>query len=294
MISLLKKYEQVFISAAERDTFYKKMGRLFPLFKEIIEPSSRKTSDGETLYLLTFNGNWFWQTSNELRINQLCEDLDKVYDFSSLDTAFSSIISRMDGDAYGIVKPINRESVEPFDEYRFDKACGVYFISPSYKEELKKDGYYKLIYCAEHHKSRTEYEDWVACETMLGSPINFWEYKIVDQTFFGSPKEIIPHYGTYTYVKQVQAMWDVLNEYRKNLHSYANNLVTDIMLEYSSGLIKIATKKYKEFFLLFEPPEGCSLEEKVRLMALFEDVLGNLPASVKSDLDKHLAENKWY
>ncbi|MEE1505107.1 MAG: hypothetical protein UGF89_12795 [Acutalibacteraceae bacterium] len=278
-ISVLFYGKTATYSATEnRDKAFKNILEVFPFFDLIAECKDFPARGGKRHYcIVAKEENWFWLDSNEPNRTEFLDDL-KTEDFIKIATRYK------DGDAYGIVKPVPRNEQEKLDTVYFKEACDYYSKYSNLKHIIKdlfKEHGYKLIYCWQNQKPFSDFHGWVTCEVMLNQPINFGEYKVVDEVFYGTPKEILQIYGTSEYFQTVELMKAALLNRAENLSQYKEDMISKMVEAELFGEYRKLKELFKELRSLYEPPEGSGTARKRVLNDRFkEEVLEKIPADV--------------
>lgn len=265
-------------TAENRDKAFKNILEVFPFFELIAKCKDFPARGGKKKYcIVAKEENWFWRDSNEPNRKAFLDDL-QVENFIKIATRYK------DGDAYGIVKPIPRNEQEKLDTMDFKEACDYYSgysNLDNIKDSLQEEHGYKLIYCWRNKKPFSDFHGWVTCEVILNQPINFGEYKVADEVFYGAPREILQIYGTDEYFQTVEQMKVALLNCTHNFSQYREDMISKIVEAETFGKYNKLKELYKELRSFYEPPEGSGFTRKGVLKNSFEEeVLEKFPSDV--------------
>lgn len=240
-------------------------------------------------YIIAQNSNWFWLKCNDANRKELIKDIGEVEFFDYSDSNANGIISRLVfGDGYGIVTPLKRDVVEPFDEKAFKEATihySVYEGVKTFKEEyFRQKLYYKLIYCSKIPTPSIEAYYWDLCERLLKQPLNYYEYKLVDELVYGSIEELKAVYMSDEYDKLLTEMQEVLMDHKAHLVRKSAAVAQNIESLHQKGEIEKALVLWNTLQSFFEAPEGDSDKKKDRLRQAYVEAKNKIPARIRTDI----------
>lgn len=243
---------------------------MFPLLSVLARNNANTKS-------LCINNNWFWLEENLDLRNAFADDIARVKRFEDGDDAYDDITHRfIDGDGYGIITPVIRAQEEPYDSKAYDEAFDWYENTQNVVSSwslLYTDRAFKVIYCAKKELPFSTIDNWYTCEMLVGSPLNYAEYKVVDGILYGGTDDLKGIYKTEEYYDIINRMRDALYSYRiTGVPSSSVLLIGDINSKLNLPFVpekelEAAERLYKTFSLLYEPAEGESDEAKRKRVA---------------------------
>lgn len=284
------------VPASDMEYDFYKLVEVLPLLKLIVRIEI--TENGDINHYDT--NNVFWLSGNLQGQLDLYNDVLQAVVYGQSNYFASGILGDVNyrytnGDAYGIRKPVPREQEEEIDFDRLMVACShfgcryedkSYRANPGLVRTFCGASAYKLIYCCDRSVSVDYARNWQKYEEILETPINFIEFRLLDNTTYTFPDDLDIIYMSQEYKDTVSSMRSTLSEHRLHREPRSDDLVKVINDSWESGCFSSLEELYTELNDIWECPEGCSEEESLLREYRLESYINKLSADVRDYCEK--------
>ncbi len=140
---------------------------------------------------------------------------------------------------------------------------------------------YKLIFCCDRNVSVDYARNWQKYEEILETPINFIEFRVLDNATYTFPNDLDIIYMSQEYKDTVESMRNTLSEHRKKLDSRSDEIVPLIEAAYKASNGIMMDELWTELNDLWECPEGCGEDVKTARKQRLESYLSKIAPNVR-------------
>ena len=291
LTELIKNNRCYTVPLTDKYYSFSELVEVLPLLELIVRIEI--TSDGDTNHYAT--SNVFWLSGNAQGQLDLYNDVLLAVAYGQNNYFASGILGDViyrytNGDAYGIRKPVPREQEEEINFNRLMVACSLfgcryedqsYRTNPNLVRAFCGASAYKLIFCCDRNVSVDYARNWQKYEEILETPINFIEFRILDNTTYTFPDDLDIIYMSQEYKDTVNSMRKTLYEHRRKLGSRSDEIVSLIEAAYKANNSIMLDEMWNELNDLWECPEGCNEENKASQAQKLESYLSKLAPDVR-------------